>query len=129
MRSASHSTSTSTRTYADYGIDKTSIETPILPYDTLHGPFSAPGNTGAIILDRAGRIVALLTSGTGKTGETDIIYGPPLLARDADQGLPQLPPLPSRRLGSCIPYMLAKISLFFILLFAYNYRRLFSIYR
>ncbi|KAG8893234.1 hypothetical protein FRB99_002117, partial [Tulasnella sp. 403] len=66
-----------TRVYPDYGIEKTSIETAILPYDRQRGAFSAPGDSGAIILDRAGRIVALLTGGGGTTDETDVTYGTP----------------------------------------------------
>jgi hypothetical protein len=64
-----------TRVYTDYGIEHTSIETAILPYDKQRGPFSAPGDSGAIILDRAGRIVTLLTGGGGTTDETDVTYG------------------------------------------------------
>ena len=66
-----------TRIYADHGIEHTSIETAILPYDKKRAPFSAPGDSGSIILDRAGRIVALLTGGSGTTDETDITYGTP----------------------------------------------------
>ncbi|KAF9218311.1 hypothetical protein BS17DRAFT_804850 [Gyrodon lividus] len=55
------------RVYSDYGIEHTTIETAILPYDKQRGPFSAPGDSGAIILDRAGSIVALLTGGGGTT--------------------------------------------------------------
>jgi hypothetical protein len=65
------------RTYPDYGIKHTSIEAAILPYDKLRGPFSAPGDSGSIILDRIGRIVALLTGGGGTTDETDVTYGTP----------------------------------------------------
>ena len=66
-----------TRVYLDNGIEHTSIETAILPYDKKHCPFSAPGDSGAIILDRAGRIVALLTGGSGTDDGTDVTYGTP----------------------------------------------------
>jgi hypothetical protein len=67
-----------TRVYLGYGIEHTSIETAILPYNKKRGPFSAPGDSGAIILDRAGRIVALLTGGGGSpTDGTDVTYGTP----------------------------------------------------
>jgi hypothetical protein len=66
-----------TRVYSNYGIEKTSIETAILPYDKQRGAFSALGDSGAIILDRAGRIVALLTGGGGTTDEIDVTYGTP----------------------------------------------------
>lgn len=61
----------------DYGIEKRSIETAILPYDKHRGAFSAPGDSGAIILNRAGRTVALLTGGGGTTDETDGTHGTP----------------------------------------------------
>ncbi|KAG7451368.1 uncharacterized protein BT62DRAFT_916395 [Guyanagaster necrorhizus] len=66
-----------TRVHTDYGAKYTSIEIAILPYDKLRSPFSAPGDSGAIILDRAGRIVALLAGGGGTTDKTDVTYGIP----------------------------------------------------
>ena len=66
-----------TRVYPNYGIEHTSIETAILPYNNKRGLFSAPGDSGSIILDRAGRIVALLTGGGGTTDGTDVTYGTP----------------------------------------------------
>ena len=66
-----------TRTYTEYGVEHTSIEIAILAYDRKHGPFSTKGDSGAIILDRAGRIVALLTGGAGTADEVDITYGTP----------------------------------------------------
>jgi hypothetical protein len=66
-----------TRVYADYGIEHTTINIAILPYDKQRAPFSKRGDSGSIILDRAGRIVALLTSGGGTTDETDVTYGTP----------------------------------------------------
>ena len=54
------------RIYIDHGIDHTSIEIAILPFSRQQSPFSAPGDSGSIILDRAGRIVALLTGGCGR---------------------------------------------------------------
>jgi hypothetical protein len=66
-----------TRVYPDYGIEHTNTETAILSYDRQRGPFSAPGDSGAIILDRAGRIVALLTGGSGTADGIDVTYGTP----------------------------------------------------
>ena len=51
----------------------TSLETTIVPYGG-RGAFSAPGDSGAAILDRKGRIVALLTGGGGLTNETDVTF-------------------------------------------------------
>ncbi|PWW76384.1 hypothetical protein C7212DRAFT_357329 [Tuber magnatum] len=66
-----------TRIYSQYGMTGTSVEIAILSYDKEHGPFSGPGDSGSIILDRSGRIVALLTGGSGSTNGTDITYGTP----------------------------------------------------
>jgi hypothetical protein len=65
-----------TRIYDAYGTERTSVEIAILPYDKERGPFSARGDSGAIIIDRAGRIVALHTGGSG-SDKTDITYGTP----------------------------------------------------
>lgn len=62
-----------TRVYPDYGTECTSVETAIIPYGK-RGTFSAPGDSGAIILGRDGRIVALLTGGGGTTDSTDVTY-------------------------------------------------------
>ncbi|KAI0030956.1 hypothetical protein K488DRAFT_11756, partial [Vararia minispora EC-137] len=51
------------RVYTDYGIEHTPIETAILPCDKQRDPLSALGDSGAIILDRACRIVAPLIGG------------------------------------------------------------------
>jgi hypothetical protein len=96
MRSASPNTSTSTesftRTYIDYGIKHTSIEVAIiLPYNKAAWPLLR-----SIILDRIGRIVALLTGGGGTTDETDLSYSTaPRTGGRTDEGLPW--PLPPRR--------------------------------
>ena len=65
-----------TRVYPECSIEHTSVETAIVPYGK-RGPFSAPGDSGAIILGRDGRIVALITGGGGKTDETDVTYATP----------------------------------------------------
>ena len=66
-----------TRVYTDYDIKHTSIEVAILAYEKQHGPFSAPGDSGSIVLDRKCRIVGLLTGGGGTTDETDVTYATP----------------------------------------------------
>ncbi|PWW76389.1 hypothetical protein C7212DRAFT_357331 [Tuber magnatum] len=66
-----------TRIHSQYGMTGTSVEIAILSYDKEHGPFSGPGDSGSIILDRSGRIVALLTGGSGSINGTDITYGTP----------------------------------------------------
>ncbi|KAG8692458.1 hypothetical protein FRC08_009765 [Ceratobasidium sp. 394] len=62
------------RVYKEYGIKETSIEIAVLPYNNKSGAFSAPGDSGAIVLDREGRLVGLLTSGAGAAEETDVTY-------------------------------------------------------
>ncbi|CCM05671.1 uncharacterized protein FIBRA_07901 [Fibroporia radiculosa] len=54
-----------------------SIEWAILPYDQKSGAFSAPGDSGAIIVDGEGRIGGLLTGGTGQTESIDVTYASP----------------------------------------------------
>jgi hypothetical protein len=63
-----------TRSYPEYGIKQTSIELAVLPYDKRHGRFSDAGDSGSIVLARDGRIVGILTGGSGPTDETDITY-------------------------------------------------------
>ncbi|KAG0127670.1 hypothetical protein HOY82DRAFT_541833 [Tuber indicum] len=58
----------------DYGFEFTALETTILPYGG-RGAFSDQGDSGATILDRRGRIVAVLTGGGGTTDETDVTFG------------------------------------------------------
>ena len=66
-----------TRVYTDNSVAHTSIELAVLPYDRERSPFSAPGDSGAIILDRAGRVVAFLTGGAGKADDINVTYGTP----------------------------------------------------
>ncbi|KIY44819.1 hypothetical protein FISHEDRAFT_77229 [Fistulina hepatica ATCC 64428] len=63
-----------TRIYDDYGIEHTSIEIAVLPYDKTRGKFSDVGDSGSIVLARDGRIVGILTGGAGPTDETDVTY-------------------------------------------------------
>lgn len=69
-------------------VKKTSLEVAILPYNPFRSftegmrrqvAFSAPGDSGAIVLDGRGRAVAMLNGGAGNAaaGETDISYGTP----------------------------------------------------
>jgi hypothetical protein len=63
-----------TRFYEEYGISKKSLEIAVLPYNQMHGKFSDVGDSGSIVLDREGRIVGILTGGTGPTEQTDVTY-------------------------------------------------------
>ncbi|EIW51600.1 uncharacterized protein TRAVEDRAFT_54355 [Trametes versicolor FP-101664 SS1] len=63
-----------TRVYKENDIDQTSREIAVLPYGNTNGPFSAPGDSGSIVLDRNGRILGMLTGGAGTTNRTDVTY-------------------------------------------------------
>ncbi|KAI0327258.1 hypothetical protein GY45DRAFT_1355802 [Cubamyces sp. BRFM 1775] len=66
-----------TRHYTDYGIHQVSEEYAVLGYDTStlkNNKFSDPGDSGAIVIGRDGRIIGLLAGGGGATNETDITY-------------------------------------------------------
>src|ERR1700733_842654 len=54
---------TRTLGFSEYGIKETSMEIAVLPYGNAMGPFSAPGDSGSIVLDRNGRILGMLNGG------------------------------------------------------------------
>ena len=62
------------RTYTEDGIKKTSIEVAVCPYGNKDGAFSAPGDSGSIVVDSKGRAVGLLVGGAGAAEETDVTY-------------------------------------------------------
>lgn len=55
-----------------------SMEWAIYNYDHKSSVFSAPGDSGSIIVDGLGRIGGLLTGGTGKTEAFDVTYATPM---------------------------------------------------
>ena len=63
-----------TRVYNEYGISQKSLEIAVLSYDKEHGKFSGAGDSGSVVLDRVGRIVGILTGGSGPPDETDTTY-------------------------------------------------------
>ncbi|CUA75389.1 hypothetical protein RSOLAG22IIIB_11715 [Rhizoctonia solani] len=66
-----------TRHYKEHNIKNVSIEIAVLGYDmsNLHyTKFSDPGDSGAGVVGRDGRIIGLITGGGGPTSETDITY-------------------------------------------------------
>jgi hypothetical protein len=63
-----------TRTFNEYGIKETSMEIGVLPYGNGNRPFSTPGDSGSIVLDRKGRILGMVNGGAGSTDEIDITY-------------------------------------------------------
>ncbi|KIY64744.1 hypothetical protein CYLTODRAFT_401450 [Cylindrobasidium torrendii FP15055 ss-10] len=58
----------------EYDISQKSLEIAVLPYDNAHGKFSEAGDSGSVVLDRDGRIVGILTGGSGAADETDTAY-------------------------------------------------------
>ncbi len=59
---------------------ETSKEWAILPRDSKSRAFSAKGDSGSVIVDGAGRIGGLLTSGAGSTpsSDPDVTYATPI---------------------------------------------------
>ncbi len=70
-----------TRTFDEYGIKQTSTEIAIVSYGRAKGhsgePFSRKGDSGSIVLDRAGRILGMVTGGAGNADSMDISYATP----------------------------------------------------
>ncbi|KAG8729982.1 hypothetical protein FRC10_003259, partial [Ceratobasidium sp. 414] len=61
-------------TYPEYGIAETSMEFAVYPYGNKEGSFSAPGDSGSIIVDNQGHIIGLLSSSTGMSDLTNVTY-------------------------------------------------------
>jgi hypothetical protein len=79
------------RKYFSNSTHQTSTEWAILPYDNKSGAFSAPGDSGSIIVDGHGRVGGILNGGAGKTASSDITYATPclwLLQRIKQNGFP-----------------------------------------
>lgn len=62
-----------TRIYAEDGTE-TSVELAVLSCERNRDVFSVTGDSGAIIVEKGGRIVGMIISGGGAIVETDIIY-------------------------------------------------------
>ncbi|WVN86109.1 uncharacterized protein L203_101268 [Cryptococcus depauperatus CBS 7841] len=65
------------RIYNEHGIEETSRALAVLPYNNKAGPFSAPGDSGSIVLDRDGRILGMITAGAGTAPLIDVTYVTP----------------------------------------------------
>ncbi|KAF9048885.1 hypothetical protein BJ165DRAFT_1414542 [Panaeolus papilionaceus] len=66
-----------TRVRTESGLMETSVEVAVLPFDNKRRVFSAPGDSGAIVLERGGGIIGMITSGSGTTEDVDITYVTP----------------------------------------------------
>jgi len=72
------------RRYSALG-SRDTVEAAVYPYDNnadndfAHsGPFARPGDSGSIIVDARGKLVALLTGSTGPVYSPDITFGTPM---------------------------------------------------
>lgn len=66
-----------TREYTDHGLKVDAIEVIVLGYDTKTGKndrFSDEGDSGAMVVDRLGRLIGPITGGGGPTDATDKSY-------------------------------------------------------
>ena len=55
-----------------------SKELAVIPLDKKSGPFSAKGDSGAVVVDGIGRIAGILTGGAGATDSSDVTYVTPI---------------------------------------------------
>ena len=55
-----------------------SKELAVIPLDKKSGPFSAKGDSGAVVVDGKGRIAGILTGGGGATDSCDVTYVTPI---------------------------------------------------
>jgi hypothetical protein len=62
----------------DHVTGEESKEWAIYNYGLFSGPFSAPGDSGSIIVDGLGRIGGLLTGGSGMKEFSDVTYATPM---------------------------------------------------
>lgn len=84
-----------TRNYKSLGATFWSRELTIIPYHGARSPFSERGDSGSIIADRSGRIVALLTGSGGVTDAVDVTFATPYcqLEKRIKEALPGIRPL------------------------------------
>ncbi|KIK23512.1 hypothetical protein PISMIDRAFT_100358, partial [Pisolithus microcarpus 441] len=66
-----------TRIYDECGIEGTSMQIAVLPYGNANGPFSAPGDSASIVLDKDGRILGMITRSAGATNGTGVTHATP----------------------------------------------------
>ena len=53
---------------------KTSMEVAVYSYSHMDGAFSAPGDSGSIVVDGLGRVVGMVTGSAGTAEATDVTY-------------------------------------------------------
>ncbi|KIM38953.1 hypothetical protein M413DRAFT_29865 [Hebeloma cylindrosporum] len=62
------------RYYFDGNPGEISKEIAVLPRNSKSGPFSAPGDSGSVVVDGVGRICGILTGGDGATDVSDCTF-------------------------------------------------------
>ncbi|KAI0032653.1 hypothetical protein K488DRAFT_49424 [Vararia minispora EC-137] len=62
----------------DLDTGETSMEWAVYNYDNKSGVFSAPGDSGSLVVDGLGRMGGMLNGGSGKTESSDITYVTPM---------------------------------------------------
>ena len=62
------------RVYLNGVAGKMSKEISVLPRNSNSGPFSAPGDSGSVVIDAIGRICGILTGGDGTTDISDVTF-------------------------------------------------------
>jgi len=62
------------REYDDNGIRSTSMQVAIYPYGQKDDAFSAPGDSGSVVVDGKGGIVGVIIGGAGQADSTDVTY-------------------------------------------------------
>jgi hypothetical protein len=67
------------RQYFQEGYPFTSKELAVLGIDGLFIPFSGRGDSGALLVDAQGRMVGMITEGTGSSDRTDVTYVTPMV--------------------------------------------------
>ena len=69
---------------------ETSREVAVLPRSSKSGAFSAPGDSGSVVVDGKGRVCGMLTGGDGATDVSDVAFVTSirfLLKRFREQGI------------------------------------------
>ena len=108
------------REYGEYGLKRTSREVAVYPYSHKDGAFSAPGDSGSIVVDGEGRLVGLLTGGSGTTESTDVTYIMPYFAASVYNDIGEAGEA-SSSFSSCIFVCAYATSSHSVTLFAFHY--------
>ena len=67
------------KVYLPNGQDFATMEFGVMDIDRSKGTFSERGDSGSVIFDKTGRMVGLLTAGSGSTDTTDVTFLSPII--------------------------------------------------